>query len=174
MPRFTVLIADDEPVARRRLVQDEHVARGLAAQYAAVRAQHLHDMAIADGRAQERDAELGQRVGSVRFTAYTMIVSTVPAIIQFSMLEAPAALQLPAQLWWIALALAFNYAFYLYGVEKFGAEVGQFDDNPPWILRRENGGVGLEAVADSDPLDFSQGWCQRVIPTAASSCYSRA
>jgi drug/metabolite transporter (DMT)-like permease len=51
-------------------------------------------------------SQLVKRVGSVRFTAYTMIVSTVPAIIQFSVLEAPAALQLPAQLWWIALALA--------------------------------------------------------------------
>jgi drug/metabolite transporter (DMT)-like permease len=51
-------------------------------------------------------SQLVKRVGSVRFTAYTMIVSTVPAIIQFSMLEAPAALRLPAQLWWIAIALA--------------------------------------------------------------------
>jgi hypothetical protein len=46
---------------------------------------------------------------------------------------------------------------------KFGAEVGQFDDNPPWIMRRDEGGVNLEAVADGDPLDFSQGWCPRAI-----------
>ena len=44
--------------------------------------------------------------GSVRFTAYTMIVSTVPAVLQFLILESPAALDLPATLWWIVLALA--------------------------------------------------------------------
>ena len=51
-------------------------------------------------------SQLVKRVGSTRFTAYTMIVSTVPAIIQFAVLESPQALQLPAQLWWIAAALA--------------------------------------------------------------------
>ncbi len=51
-------------------------------------------------------SQLVKRVGSIRFTAYTMIVSTVPAAIQFAVLESPAALQLPAQLWWIATALA--------------------------------------------------------------------
>ena len=51
-------------------------------------------------------SQLVQRVGSARFTAYTMIVSAVPAIIQFAVLETPAALQLPAQLWWIAVLLA--------------------------------------------------------------------
>jgi drug/metabolite transporter (DMT)-like permease len=51
-------------------------------------------------------SQLVKRVGSGRFTAYTMIVSTVPAVIQFALLESPAALQLPAQIWWIALLLA--------------------------------------------------------------------
>ena len=51
-------------------------------------------------------SQLVKRVGSARFTAYTMIVSTVPAVIQFALLESPAALQLPAQLWWIAALLA--------------------------------------------------------------------
>ncbi len=51
-------------------------------------------------------SQLVKRVGSGRFTAYTMIVSTVPAVIQFAALESPAALQLPAQIWWIALLLA--------------------------------------------------------------------
>ena len=51
-------------------------------------------------------SQLIKRVGSVRFTAYTMIVSTVPAILQFCVLESPAALELPARLWWIAIALA--------------------------------------------------------------------
>ena len=51
-------------------------------------------------------SQLVKRVGSVRFTAYTMIVSTMPAVLQFLVLESPAALDLPATLWWIALALA--------------------------------------------------------------------
>jgi drug/metabolite transporter (DMT)-like permease len=51
-------------------------------------------------------SQLVKRVGSMRFTAYTMIVSTIPAMIQFAVLEAPAALQLPTQLWWVAVVLA--------------------------------------------------------------------
>ena len=51
-------------------------------------------------------SQLIKRVGSVRFTAYTMIVSTVPAVVQFCVLESPAALELPPRLWWIAIALA--------------------------------------------------------------------
>ena len=51
-------------------------------------------------------SQLVKRVGSVRFTAYTMIVSTLPAVAQFLILESPAALDLPADVWWIALALA--------------------------------------------------------------------
>jgi drug/metabolite transporter (DMT)-like permease len=51
-------------------------------------------------------SQLVKRVGSIRFTAYTMIVSAIPAMIQFAVLESPQALQLPAQLWWIAITLA--------------------------------------------------------------------
>lgn len=51
-------------------------------------------------------SQLVQRVGSLRFTAYTMIVSAMPAIAQFWVLETPAALDLPAQVWWIAVVLA--------------------------------------------------------------------
>lgn len=51
-------------------------------------------------------SQLVKRVGSARFTAYTMIVSTAPAVVQFFILESPAALDLPANLWWIATALA--------------------------------------------------------------------
>lgn len=50
--------------------------------------------------------QLVQRIGSLRFTAYTMIVSAMPAIVQFCVLESPAALDLPARLWWIAALLA--------------------------------------------------------------------
>jgi len=51
-------------------------------------------------------SQLVRRVGSVRFTAYTMIVSTLPAIVQFCVLESPSALVLPERIWWIAIALA--------------------------------------------------------------------
>ena len=51
-------------------------------------------------------SQLVQRVGSTRFTAYTMIASTVPAVLQFALLEPASALELPARLWWIALMLA--------------------------------------------------------------------
>jgi drug/metabolite transporter (DMT)-like permease len=51
-------------------------------------------------------SQLVKRVGSVRFTAYTMIVSTVPAVLQFLVLESPAALDLPAGVWWVAITLA--------------------------------------------------------------------
>lgn len=45
-------------------------------------------------------SQLVQRVGSARFTAYTMIVSTGPAVLQFLLLEPLSALVLPAKLWW--------------------------------------------------------------------------
>jgi drug/metabolite transporter (DMT)-like permease len=51
-------------------------------------------------------SQLVKRVGSARFTAYTMIVSTLPAVVQFAILESPAALELPARVWWIAVVLA--------------------------------------------------------------------
>ena len=51
-------------------------------------------------------SQLVRRVGSLRFTAYTMIVSTVPAVVQFVLLESPAALELPATIWWYAILLA--------------------------------------------------------------------
>lgn len=51
-------------------------------------------------------SQLVQRVGSARFTAYTMIVSTVPAVVQFLFLESGASLELPAAVWWYAILLA--------------------------------------------------------------------
>ena len=51
-------------------------------------------------------SQLVLRVGSLRFTAYTMMVSTVPAVVQFALLETPAALELPALVWWYAIPLA--------------------------------------------------------------------
>lgn len=52
------------------------------------------------------DSQLVRRVGSLRFTAYTMIVSTLPAVVQFALLESPAALELPQQVWWYVMLLA--------------------------------------------------------------------
>lgn len=51
-------------------------------------------------------SQLVRRVGSMRFTAYTMIVSTVPAVVQFAVLEPASALELPARIWWIVIVLA--------------------------------------------------------------------
>jgi drug/metabolite transporter (DMT)-like permease len=50
-------------------------------------------------------SQLVIRVGSARFTAYTMIVSTAPAVVQFLALEPASALQLPATLWWYVCLL---------------------------------------------------------------------
>ena len=51
-------------------------------------------------------SELIRRVGSMRFTAYTMIVSTAPIVVQFVLLESPAALELPGAVWWYAALMA--------------------------------------------------------------------
>lgn len=51
-------------------------------------------------------SQLVRRVGSMRFTAYTMIVSTVPTVVQFALLESPASLDLPGRAWGIVLILA--------------------------------------------------------------------
>jgi drug/metabolite transporter (DMT)-like permease len=51
-------------------------------------------------------SQMVQRVGSMRFTAYTMIVATLPAVAQFFVLEPMSALALPAGIWWIAIVMA--------------------------------------------------------------------
>jgi drug/metabolite transporter (DMT)-like permease len=51
-------------------------------------------------------SQLVQRVGSMRFTAYTMVVATVPAVLQFFVLEPVSALQLPSSVWGYAIVLA--------------------------------------------------------------------
>lgn len=50
-------------------------------------------------------SQLVKRVGSARFTAYTMIVSTAPAVAQFLALEPASTLALPPTLWWYVLLL---------------------------------------------------------------------
>jgi len=51
-------------------------------------------------------SQVVKRVGSMRFTAYSMAVATVPALIQFFALEPMSALQLPANVWTYAIILA--------------------------------------------------------------------
>jgi drug/metabolite transporter (DMT)-like permease len=52
-------------------------------------------------------SQVVRRVGSMRFTAYSMAVATVPAVVQFLALERPGvALDLPAPVWWYAIVLA--------------------------------------------------------------------
>ncbi|MFH1573479.1 MAG: hypothetical protein ABIG68_05815, partial [Acidobacteriota bacterium] len=47
----------------------------------------------------------------------------------------------------------------------FGARAEQVEENPPWIRHGDGRDVDLEGILDCDPLDFSQGWCPRVVET---------
>jgi drug/metabolite transporter (DMT)-like permease len=59
--------------------------------------------------------ELIKRVGSMRFTAYSMMVATLPAVVQFFALEPASALQLPASIWIYSIILAtFSTVFPLF------------------------------------------------------------
>ena len=50
--------------------------------------------------------ELVKRIGSMRFTAYSMAVATLPAFVQFFALEPSSALDLPGKIWLYAVLLA--------------------------------------------------------------------
>ena len=50
--------------------------------------------------------ELVKRIGSMRFTAYSMAVATLPAVVQFFALEPMSALELPDKVWLYAILLA--------------------------------------------------------------------
>ena len=59
--------------------------------------------------------ELIKLVGSMRFTAYSMMVATLPAVVQFFILEPTSALQLPASIWIYSIILAtFSTVFPLF------------------------------------------------------------
>ncbi len=47
----------------------------------------------------------------------------------------------------------------------FGASVHQTNDDPPWVEHRDNESSSLEAIADTDPLDFARGWIPRAVRT---------
>jgi drug/metabolite transporter (DMT)-like permease len=51
-------------------------------------------------------SQLVRRVGSMRFTAYSMAVSSIPAIAQFFVLDGVPALELPRAVWGYAIVLA--------------------------------------------------------------------
>jgi len=51
-------------------------------------------------------SQVVKRIGSMRFTAYSMLVSAVPAVLQFFLLEPLSALDLPAAVWAYVLILA--------------------------------------------------------------------
>jgi drug/metabolite transporter (DMT)-like permease len=50
--------------------------------------------------------EMVKRIGSMRFTAYSMAVATLPAVVQFFALEPLSALDLPSKVWLYAILLA--------------------------------------------------------------------
>ncbi len=51
-------------------------------------------------------SQVVKRIGSMRFTAYSMAVATLPALLQFFVLEPASALDLPANVWTYAIILA--------------------------------------------------------------------
>lgn len=51
-------------------------------------------------------SQLVKRVGSLRFTAYSMTLATLPAIVQFLAAESAGSLTLPVQVWVYVLILA--------------------------------------------------------------------
>ncbi|MGH8732617.1 MAG: DMT family transporter, partial [Burkholderiales bacterium] len=51
-------------------------------------------------------SQVVKRVGSMRFTAYSTVVATVPAVIQFVVMEPLTALDLPGAVWGYAIILA--------------------------------------------------------------------
>jgi drug/metabolite transporter (DMT)-like permease len=51
-------------------------------------------------------SQIVKRVGSMRFTAYSTVVATVPAVIQFFVMESAQSLDLPGAVWGYAIILA--------------------------------------------------------------------
>ena len=51
-------------------------------------------------------SQMVKRIGSMRFTAYSTAAATVPAVLQFVVLEPMSALDLPTQVWGYAVVLA--------------------------------------------------------------------
>ena len=51
-------------------------------------------------------SQMIRRVGSMRFTAYSTVAATVPAVVQFFVMESSESLELPGAVWGYAIVLA--------------------------------------------------------------------
>jgi drug/metabolite transporter (DMT)-like permease len=51
-------------------------------------------------------SQVVKRVGSMRFTAYSMMVSSIPAVLQFFVVDSLSALRLPGNVWFYVIVLA--------------------------------------------------------------------
>ena len=51
-------------------------------------------------------SQMIRRVGSMRFTAYSTVAATVPAVVQFLFMESSESLELPGAVWGYAIVLA--------------------------------------------------------------------
>jgi drug/metabolite transporter (DMT)-like permease len=51
-------------------------------------------------------SQVVKRVGSMRFTAYSTVIATIPAVIQFLVMESADALRMPGAVWGYAIVLA--------------------------------------------------------------------
>ena len=61
----------------------------------------------------------------------------------------------------LALTIRANFGTVVIA-SMFGAKIEQVEDNPPWVRHFETI-EEFQAALDRDPLDFSQGWCPRVV-----------
>ena len=51
-------------------------------------------------------SQVVKRVGSMRFTAYSMVISSIPAVLQFFIVDSWSSLELPGEVWLYAVLLA--------------------------------------------------------------------
>jgi len=101
-------------------------------------------------------SQLVQRIGSMRFTAYTMIVATAPAVVQFLVLEPLDALVLPGEVWGYALVMAtFSTVLPVFLVAEALRRIGA---NQFALI----GAVGPVSVAVTSALGLDEpfGWLQ--------------
>lgn len=119
-PTMTVILA---ALIYRRAI-GRNIMAALALSYAGIALVFLHDM----GTQQQPGILLGaslvflstlsysfylvgaghaiRRIGTTRFTAYAMIVASAACVLQFGATHPLAALDLPARVYWLALAMA--------------------------------------------------------------------
>ncbi len=101
-------------------------------------------------------SQMIQRLGALRFTAYTMLVSTVPVTIQFFALEPLSALELPGAVWgYAALMAVFSTVLPVYlvaeALRRIGASRFALIGAAGPVITVIAGAVGLD-----EPLDAMQ------------------